>query len=99
MKVLKSAIIPTSCDLIKFNSNGKEKMITSVSGVVLDQNGTCKSIFMEKISYKDSKGNNKYAFRPFVFEGDKREQFPLCKHVNVTLVYNDFGELLGCDSN
>lgn len=99
MKVVKSAIIPTSCDLIKFNSNGKEKLITLVSGVVLEQNGTCKSIFMEKITYKDSNGNNKYAYRPFVFAGDKRDKFPVGKHVNVTLVYNDFGELLGCDLN
>ena len=99
MKVLKSAIIPTSCELIKFNSKGKEKMITAVSGVVLEQNGTCKSIFMEKISYNDSKGTKKYAYRPFVFAGDKRDQFPVGKHVNVTLVYNDFGELLGCDMN
>lgn len=99
MKVLKSAIIPTSCELIKFNSNGKEKMITSVSGVVLAENGTCKSIFMEKISYKDTKENNKYAYRPFVFAGDIRDKFPVGKHVNVTLVYNDFGDLLGCDVN
>ena len=97
MKVLKSAIIPTSCELIKFNSNGKEKMITSVSGVVLNQNGTCKSIFMEKINYKDSKGNNKYAFRPFVFSGDKRDRFPIGKHVEIMLIFNDFGEILGCD--
>ena len=99
MKVIKSSIIPTSCELIKFNSNGKEKMITSVSGVVLDQNGTCKSIFMEKIKYQDSKGNDKYAFRPFIFSGDKRDQFPVGKHVNVLLVYNDFGDLLGADIN
>ena len=99
MKVLKSAIITTSCELIKFNSKGKEKMITSVSGVVLAENGMCKSIFMEKISYKDANGNNKYAYRPFVFSGDKRDQFPVGKHVNITLIYNDFGELLGCDLN
>ena len=99
MKVIKSAIIPTSCELIKFDYNGKEKMITSVSGVVLEENGTCKSIFMEKITYKDAKGNNKYAYRPFVFAGDKRDLFPVGKHVNVTLIYNDFGYLLGCDLN
>lgn len=99
MKVLKSSIIPTSCELIKFNSNGNEKMITSVSGVVLDQNGTCKSIFMEKIKYKDAKGSDKYAYRPFVFSGDKRDKFPVGKHVNVTLVYSDFGDILGADIN
>ena len=99
MKIIKSAIIPISCELIKFNSNGKEKMITSVSGVVLAENGTCKSVFMEKITYKDAKGNNKYAFRPFVFTGDQRDRFPVGKHVNVLLVYNDFGDLLGCDAN
>lgn len=99
MKVLKSAIIPTSCELIKFNSNGKEKMITAVSGIVLEQNGTCKSIFMEKFTYKDAKGNNKYGYRPFIFTGDKRDCFPIGKHVNLTLVYNDFGELIGVDMN
>lgn len=99
MKVIKSEIIPTSCELIKYYLNGNEKMITSVSGVVLAQNGTCKSIFMEKITYKGAKGTNKYAYRPFVFAGDKRDKFPVGKHVNVMLIYNDFGDLLGCDSN
>lgn len=98
MKVLKCNVLPIDVNTVKYVKENVTKVLTFVSGVILDKSGQPAKLFMEKVNFT-SGDKQVRAFRPFTFNGDLTSKFKVREPVQIMVIFDDFDNVIGCDTS
>lgn len=98
MKVLKCNVLPIDVHTGKYVKDNESKVLTFVSGVILDKSGQPVKLFMEKVNFTSGDKQIR-AYRPFTLSGDLTTKFKAREPIQVMVIFDDFENVIGCDTS